>query len=341
MSMFLALGRKWRPDPFAPRSYAGLYAAGDVSSTSSTGTADRYRLAFTVPDLPDLAAIIELARAGRLSIRDLPRLLVGDQTFVRREIVGPVWEWIGAFLIRVGTFTRKDKRPTVVNHVATVVRELRATEAAMISDVRLTDQDIELLRRIDETRFLKRTVDQGITLRDADGIEISVRPADQGPIVDYVLAEALGSGGFQYRRLLGAYGDARKYSIAIARNRLVTDRHREKIVAACERLLGKSYGYLKIGAHALDYGLTKLWQLTGARSDVYAFRWLCRMERYPMCSWASLYEYAEAGVPFSTPIETGSPDDLADECREKSSVWDWPYISPAIADEILAERRAQ
>jgi len=230
-----------------------------------------------------------------LTIDKLPLLFPGDQLFVRREIRGPVGEWLVAFLIRVATFTRKDKRPTVFNHVATVIR----------------------------------------AVREIDAITPAGELVSSGPIVDYVICEALGEGGVQLRRLLAAYGDAGLYSIAIARRRTI-QRQRAKIVRAELSLVGRPYGYAKIGAHVADYGLTWLWNLAGGPGDVYAFRWLCRMERYPMCSWKSLYSYRKAGLDFETALSTGSPDDLADECLRKPAVWHWPFISSTIRDDLLA-----
>lgn len=227
-----------------------------------------------------------------LSIEDLPLLRAGDQIFVRTEISGPIQRWFVGFAIRVCTFTKRDKRPTVVNHVATVVREIRA----------------------DVTRFYP----YGHKLK----------------IVDYLIAEAL-AGGFQYRNLLEVYGDPERYSFAVARHKLVTQGHREKIVAACFDLFDKGYGYLKVAANAGDYGLTMLWNGLGGRGDVRFFRWFCGMKDYPMCSWASLYQYAKAGVPFSVPVRIGSPDDLWDECRRKwPEIWVWPFVSRRLYHEL-------
>lgn len=243
------------------------------------------------------APIGKRRRSDRLTIEELPLLFPGDLVFERREIAGPIKEWFVSLLIRVATFTRRDKRPTVVNHVATVVRAIRETVTIPI-------------------------------------IGACVR--EQTRIVDYEIAEALGKGGFQYRRLLDVYGDPRLYSFAVARHKLATPEHREKMVAACESLLGRKYGYLKIGAHFLDYGLTLFWNLAGGRGDVRAFRWFCRSERYPMCSWSALYIYRKAGLPFSTPVATGSPDDLWDECRRKAvEIWVWPFYSKKLRSELL------
>lgn len=168
-------------------------------------------------------------------------------------------------------------------------------------------------------------------------IEVITPPGElisSRPIVDYVICEALGAGGVQLRRLLAVYGDATLYSLAVARRRTIP-RQRSKIVRAELSLIGRSYGYAKVGAHAADYALTQVWNLAGGRGDVYAFRWLCRSERYPMCSWKSLYSYRKAGLDFETALSTGSPDDLSDECLRKPAIWTWPFISPTIRDELL------
>ena len=290
--MFVRFGERRRAEPPAP-SYAALAISDDPRTFTATEVAEKIKA--------DL-------RQGRLTIDELPLLYAGDQLFVRREIYGPPWEWWGAFLIRVGTFTGTDKAPTVVNHIATVIRPIREFEANLAAE--------------------------GV---DIHWINPKVLAAeDQGPIVDWVIAEALGRGGFQYNRLLESYGDARRYSVAIGRHKLATQPHREKILAACEHLLGKSYGFVKVGAHALDYALTIAWNAIGGRGDVSAFRRLCRMERYPMCSWASLYEYRKAGLPFVTSLETGSPDDLWDECRRKSlGIWLWPFCSRSLKSALF------
>lgn len=261
--------------------------------------------------IPDLKRILETAGEWRLTIEELPALLAGDQIFVRRNLVGPAHEWLVAYLIRVATFTATDAGPTIYNHVATVVRPIWLSEAILIADGELAPEAVP-----------------------------PKELASEGPITDYLIAEALGKGGFQYRPLLGSYGDARRYSIGIARHRFVGPEERGKILAACAHLKGKTYGYLKIAAHIADFALTRAWNALGGRGDVFVFRWLCRMERYPMCSWSSLYEYDKADRPFETPIATGSPDDLADECQRKAgTVWDWPFVSAAIRELVETRRR--
>lgn len=283
-SLWLAERRDRHATP-AP-SYAALSFSGDPSSFTSTSSSSRpqYELRRDPEHSP-----------GRVTIDEIGLLYAGDQVFIRREVYGAPWDWISAVAIRIASTTGTDKGPTIVNHVATIVRPIREVDVV-----------------------------------GEDGILISY-----GPIVDYMIAEALPS-GFKFRPLLENYGDERRYSFAVARHKLAIQVHREKIVAACDHLDGKSYGYLKVGAHGLDYALTVAWNMAGGRGDVYAARWLCRMERYPMCSWASLYEYEKAGLPFSTPVETGSPDDLWDECRRKAlAIWIWPFYSRKIRSRLL------
>lgn len=291
-SIFLELGYRWRPDPFVARSYAGLAISSDPATSTSTRTAAGYGPF----GMPDPMKVLELARAFTLTIDELPTLLAGDVVFTRTEVVGPVKEWLVSFLIRVVTFTRKDKRPTAVNHTATIVRPVYEVERTLL-----------------------------------DGREVHF-----GPVVDYVVAEALGKGGYQERRLLEVYGDERKYQFAVARCKLTNDHHREKMLEAGASLLGRQYGYWKIAAHFADSILTRLFNLAGARGDVYAFRRLCRMKRYPICSWSTLYIYRKAGIPFTTPVASGSPDDIWDECRRKAMViWAFPFCSERLKESLF------
>ena len=221
---------------------------------------------------------------ARLTIAELPALCPGDQLFFRTEIKGSWKRWFVGFAIRVFTFTRRDKRPTVINHTANVVWAI---------------------------------LDEGCR------------------IVDYIIAEALAKGGYQFRPLLKHYGDTERISFAVARHTGVTETHRMLLLVACHQLRGKKYGRLKIVAHVVDYGLTKAWNTVGGRGDVYCFRWFARSEHYPICSWASLYIYDEAGLPYDVPVQIGSPDDLWDECRRKYGTgWLWPYCSRSLLDEL-------
>ena len=117
-------GRRFVP---AEPSYAT-----DTALTDSTGS-DEFGgtgLALKLRMSGARVRSVRSRREGWLSLdeQELRHLRPGDQVFVRREIAGPVWDWAVAFLIRVVQFTKRDKRPSVVNHVATVLRALRRTE---------------------------------------------------------------------------------------------------------------------------------------------------------------------------------------------------------------------
>lgn len=241
---------------------------------------------------------------ARLTMADLTcELMEGDQIFVRTEIAGGFWNWIGGFLIRLGTFTDKDKEPSDINHTANILRRLRED------------------------------------------------PWDpHSRVIDYVIGEALGKGGFQERRLLEAYGDTERYSFAVTRHDRLSMNQRGRVAAALRRLLGRPYAKWMVVTHGLDYAVTRAWNAVGGPGDVYIFRWLYwklsgddDAKRYPMCSWASLYGYREAGRPFSTSLVTGSPDDLWDECRAKTpGIWSWLYYAPSLERAIfgyVARRR--
>jgi len=60
------------------------------------------------------------------------------------------------------------------------------------------------------------------------------------------------------------------------------------------------------------------------------------MERYPMCSWSSLYAYDKARLPFETSIASGSPDDLWDESRRRAlGIWFWPFCSRSLKSRLF------
>jgi len=92
----------------------------------------------------------------------------------------------------------------------------------------------------------------------------------------------------------------------------------------CDKWEGRKYGYLKIAAQALD----------GLLGEVYLFRRLCRINRFPICSWLDAYGYAKclakiikalprlADKPdwtvkpfFGVEPNAATPDDLHDACQ--------------------------
>ena len=84
------------------------------------------------------------------------------------------------------------------------------------------------------------------------------------------------------------------------------------IAGYVEKREGRVYGGLKIVAHLGDALLTKI---VGA-TDVRAFRRLCRMEQYPICSWLLGFGYEENGSRLSAvEARYAAPDDQHDWCK--------------------------
>ena len=83
---------------------------------------------------------------------------------------------------------------------------------------------------------------------------------------------------------------------------------RVAVAARAEHYTGYRYGALKILPHLLDGVLGKV-----AARDVYAFRHLCFIPRYPICSWLWAWAYDAYGVRTSACDKRyASPDDQHD-----------------------------
>lgn len=98
------------------------------------------------------------------------------------------------------------------------------------------------------------------------------------------------------------YGPGSSSDIAVYRPLNLSDEEKTVVVAAAEGYVGRTYGYLKIAAHLLD------WLLLGA----YLFRRLARMDDYPICSWLVAHAFAQADKNFGVPPGRASPDDIWD-----------------------------
>ncbi|MFC1595426.1 hypothetical protein ACFL3X_00745 [Gemmatimonadota bacterium] len=102
--------------------------------------------------------------------------------------------------------------------------------------------------------------------------------------------------------LLQQYGPGSSSDIAVYRPINLTEEEKVVIVSAAEEYVGRSYGYLKIAAHLLD------WLLFG----VYFFRRLARVDDYPICSWLVAHAFAKADKTFGVQPGKASPDDIWD-----------------------------
>ncbi len=92
-------------------------------------------------------------------------------------------------------------------------------------------------------------------------------------------------------------------AFAVYRLEGITDDQRLAIAQTAMSYIGRRYGYAKILAHLGDWIL----------GDRFVFRRLCRMDRYPICSWVAAWSYFKViGYEFGTPPEAASPDSMWD-----------------------------
>lgn len=92
---------------------------------------------------------------------------------------------------------------------------------------------------------------------------------------------------------------------------LVSDVRRELLVAKAIEYKGRTYGYLKIAAHFLDFCL----------NGAYVFRRFCLMDRYPICSWLVANCYKRIGINLGEEINEIQPDDIDDFCLSHPDIF--------------------
>lgn len=76
--------------------------------------------------------------------------------------------------------------------------------------------------------------------------------------------------------------------------------------------VGRTYGYLKLATHFLD------WVLQGA----YVFRRLTNSDRYPICSWVVAKSYARLGLDFGVDAGQAHPDDIWDFVTSRPDIYE-------------------
>lgn len=92
-------------------------------------------------------------------------------------------------------------------------------------------------------------------------------------------------------------------AFAVFRLEGITDDQRLAIAQTAMSYVGRRYGYAKILAHLGDWIL----------GDRFVFRRLCRMDRYPICSWVAAWSYFKViGYEFGTAPKAASPDSMWD-----------------------------
>ena len=143
-------------------------------------------------------------------------------------------------------------------------------------------------------RFFTRHVGESRTKVNHVGIVVQ-----GGTLEQAVMVEALRH--VVRHRLIDEYGGKRD-QVAVFRSTRLAPAELERVVRAANGYVGRSYGYLKIVLHALD------WALQGA----FVFRRLGQMDSYPICSWLVAQAYSVAGVYFGVAPGAATPDDIWD-----------------------------
>ncbi len=112
-----------------------------------------------------------------------------------------------------------------------------------------------------------------------------------------------------------------KTPVRIWRPKTLTEGQKTRILAKANSYVGRKYGWIKIGAHAVDWLLSKLFS-----RDVYAARRVAGLDRYPICSWVVAQAYAAAGLYFGVEPGAAQPDDIDAYCASHPDkyelVWD-------------------
>jgi hypothetical protein len=95
--------------------------------------------------------------------------------------------------------------------------------------------------------------------------------------------------------------------IAIYRPNNIPPEKLEIISTFAETFVGDSYGWWKLLAHAADWRLSH-----DLGREVYIFRKLLFIDKYPICSFLVAKAFSAAGYDFGVPPNEASPDDIAD-----------------------------
>lgn len=111
---------------------------------------------------------------------------------------------------------------------------------------------------------------------------------------------------------LRRYAKKRKTGVAIYRPTNLTDEEKEAIVAKAKTYVDAPYGYLKIVAHLLDWGL----------QGAYVFRRVTKDDSYPICSWVVAHAYKAAGKSFGVEAWAANPDHIWDFVHNETDKYD-------------------
>lgn len=144
-------------------------------------------------------------------------------------------------------------------------------------------------------RFFSRTIGESRTMVNHVAIVV-----DGGTPVTAKIVEALTT--VQHNSLWRYASPGNEVAVFRAKNLTVLQAN--FIAEEAMTYVGKTYGYLKLVTHLLD------WCLMGA----YVFRRLTPSDRYPICSWVVAHAYGSQGFDFGVSENAASPDDMWDFC---------------------------
>ncbi len=144
-------------------------------------------------------------------------------------------------------------------------------------------------------RFFSRSIGESRTKVNHVGLVVA-----QGDLEHCVVVEALSR--VRRHTLWIQYGPTQDTEVAVYRPTNLTAEQLVTIVAEANEQVNKTYGYLKIAGHLLD------WCLGGA----YVFRRVFRNGKYPICSWLVAHAYARVGKTFGVDPGAANPDDIWD-----------------------------
>jgi hypothetical protein len=103
----------------------------------------------------------------------------------------------------------------------------------------------------------------------------------------------------------------------IWRNTTLKDAERQAVAQKALTYVGREYGAGKILLHLGDALLTK-----AVGQEVYAFRKMASLDKYPICSWVVAEAYAKAlGLLFGLPANEAAPDDIWRYMDARQWIW--------------------
>ena len=104
----------------------------------------------------------------------------------------------------------------------------------------------------------------------------------------------------QEHPLVDQYGKDLKIDLCVFRPLNLAQVQRLQIVYTAKQFVGDTYGYAKLLAQVGDSCL----------GGGYFFRRLCRLDKYPICSYVVGKAFAAAGLDFGVTYHAVTPDDI-------------------------------